>query len=151
MMRETGEIPRSTDVVILGAGIAGHCAALEAANQGAQVLLLEKASQPGGSSAMAGGGFLFAGTDLMRESGYNEGPEVLRRRLFESGKNRNDPALVDRFIRHQLEAYELLKRSGAKFKLNAEDHFLHETGTGRAITNVHMAATAHPNIVFATK
>lgn len=151
MMRETGEIPLSADVVVLGAGIAGHCAALEAANQGAQVLLLEKASQPGGSSAMAGGGFLFAGTDLMREAGHDQGPDVLRQRLFESGKNKNDPVMVDAFVKHQLEAYELLKRSGTKFKLNAADPLLHETGTGRAITNVHMAASAHPNIIFATK
>ena len=55
MMRETGEIPNTADVVILGAGIAGHAAALAAADAGAQVLLLEKASQPGGSSAMVGG------------------------------------------------------------------------------------------------
>lgn len=55
MIRETGQIPHSADVVVLGGGIAGHCAALEAAELGAQVLFLEKASQAGGSSAMAGG------------------------------------------------------------------------------------------------
>ena len=54
MLRETGELPPSADVIVLGAGIAGHCAALAAAEQGASVMLLEKASQPGGSSAMAG-------------------------------------------------------------------------------------------------
>jgi len=151
MMRETGEIPTSTDVVVLGAGIAGHCAALEAAERGAQVLFLEKASQAGGSSAMAGGGFIFAGTDLMHEAGINDGPEHLRQRLFASGKNKNNPVLVDAFVRHQLEAYALLKRHGAKFRLNGADRCLHETGTGRVITNMHMAAQAHPNITFASK
>ena len=151
MMRETGEIPNTADVVILGAGIAGHAAALAAADAGAQVLLLEKASQPGGSSAMAGGGFIFAGTDLMIAAGYDEGPEDLREKLFTSGKNRNNPVLVDAFAYNQLEAYEFLKANGAKFKLNPLDRCLHETGTGRVITNLHMAARAHANIIFASK
>ena len=151
MIRETGQIPHSADVVVLGGGITGHCAALEAAELGAQVLFLEKASQAGGSSAMAGGGFIFAGTDLMQAAGFDDGPEVLRQRLFASGKNRNSPVLVDAFVKHQLEAYRFLKDHGAKFKLNSMDRCLHETGTGRVVTNMHMAALAHPNIVYASK
>jgi fumarate reductase flavoprotein subunit len=151
MMRETGEIPQSADVVILGAGIAGHCAALAAAEAGAQVLLLEKASQPGGSSAMAGGGFVFVGTDLQKQAGYDEDAEYLRKGLFETGKNRNNPVLVDAFVRNQLEAYAFLVQHGAKFKLGQIDRLILETGTGRVITNLHMAARAHPNIIFASK
>ena len=151
MMRETGEIPQSADVVILGAGIAGHCAALAAAEAGAQVLLLEKASQPGGSSAMAGGGFVFVGTDLQKQAGYDEDAEYLRKGLFETGKNRNNPVLIDAFVRNQLEAYAFLVQHGAKFKLGQIDRLILETGTGRVITNLHMAARAHPNIIFASK
>ena len=151
MMRETGEIPQSADVVILGAGIAGHCAALAAAEAGAQVLLLEKASQPGGSSAMAGGGFVFVGTDLQKQAGYDEDAEYLRKGLFETGKNRNNPVLVDAFVRNQHEAYAFLVQHGAKFKLGQIDRLILETGTGRVITNLHMAARAHPNIIFASK
>ena len=151
MMRETGEIPQSADVVILGAGIAGHCAALAAAEAGAQVLLLEKASQPGGSSAMAGGGFVFVGTDLQKQAGYDEDAEYLRKGLFETGKNRNNPVLIDAFVRNQLEAYAFLVQHGAKFKLGQIDRLILETGTGRVITNLHMAARGHPNIIFASK
>jgi fumarate reductase flavoprotein subunit len=151
MLHEQGEIPQTADVVVLGAGIAGHCAALAAAEAGAQVLLLEKASQPGGSSAMAGGGFVFAGTDLMLEAGYNEDSDYLRKRLFETGKGKNNPALVEAFVLNQLDAYEFLKAHGVKFRLMQMDRCLHETGTGRAVTNLNMAARAHPNITFATK
>ncbi|GLI96659.1 FAD-dependent oxidoreductase [Sphingobium sp. BS19] len=151
MLHETDDIPLSADVIVFGAGIAGHCAALAAAEYGLQVLLLEKASQAGGSSAMAGGGFIFAGTDLMKEAGYDDGPEELRERLFLSGKNKNNPDLVDAYVNHQLEAYEFLKKHGAKFKLSAMDRCLHETGTGRVITNMHMAARAHSNIIYASK
>lgn len=151
MLRETGQLPEAADVVVLGAGMAGHCAALAAAERGASVLLLEKASQPGGSSAMAGGGFIFTGTDLMIAEGRHDTPEELRATLFKYGKNRNNPELVDLFIRRQLEAYELLKCHGAKFTLSALDPRLHMTGTGRVVTNLHMAVQAHPNIGFVSK
>jgi urocanate reductase len=47
------------DVVIIGSGAAGCAAALEAADAGARVVMLEKASERwmGGNSLLAGGGF----------------------------------------------------------------------------------------------
>jgi 3-oxo-5alpha-steroid 4-dehydrogenase len=44
-----------TDVLIVGGGGAGISAAIEAADAGARVLVLEAASEPGGSTALAGG------------------------------------------------------------------------------------------------
>ena len=44
----------SFDVVVAGFGIAGGCAALEAARAGARVLLLERAAVHGGTSSMSG-------------------------------------------------------------------------------------------------
>ena len=41
------------DVVVCGFGGAGGCAAIEAANKGAKVLLLERASDGGGSTALS--------------------------------------------------------------------------------------------------
>ena len=46
---------RETDVVIAGGGLAGYCAALEAAAAGASVLLFEKQPAVGGSSVLSGG------------------------------------------------------------------------------------------------
>ena len=43
------------DVVVVGFGIAGGCAAVSAAAAGAKVLVLEKAAAAGGTSSMAGG------------------------------------------------------------------------------------------------
>ncbi|HUN12403.1 MAG TPA: FAD-dependent oxidoreductase, partial [Rhabdaerophilum sp.] len=47
------------DVVVVGAGNAALCAALSAAEQGARVLVLERApeAERGGNSAFTGGGF----------------------------------------------------------------------------------------------
>ncbi|MDB5820669.1 MAG: hypothetical protein JWQ11_4309, partial [Rhizobacter sp.] len=56
------------DVVVIGAGMAGHCTALEAARQGGRVLLLEKTALYGGSTRMCGGAFAFAGTEVQKKN-----------------------------------------------------------------------------------
>src|SRR3546814_2023930 len=45
------------DVVVVGFGISGGCAALEAARSGGRVVLLERAAIHGGTSSMSGGAF----------------------------------------------------------------------------------------------
>lgn len=45
----------TADVIVVGMGIAGACAAIEAAEAGSTVIALEGASGPGGSSAQSGG------------------------------------------------------------------------------------------------
>ena len=61
------------DVVVAGFGIAGGCAALEAARVGARVLLLERAAVPGGTTCMAGGHFyLGGGTAVQRATGHED-------------------------------------------------------------------------------
>ena len=57
----------TVDVVVLGAGLAGHCAALEAADAGARVMLMEKMARYGGSTLMSAGSFALAGTDLQAQ------------------------------------------------------------------------------------
>ena len=66
------------DVVVVGFGIAGGCAAVEAAATGASVLILERAAAPGGTSAMAGGHFyLGGGTVVQRATGHQDTPDEM--------------------------------------------------------------------------
>ena len=66
------------DVVVVGFGIAGGCAAVEAAAAGASVLVLERAAVAGGTSAMAGGHFyLGGGTAVQRATGHQDSPEEM--------------------------------------------------------------------------
>jgi 3-oxo-5alpha-steroid 4-dehydrogenase len=66
------------DVVVVGFGIAGGCAALEAARAGARVLVLERAAVHGGTSSMSGGHFyLGGGTAVQRATGWEDSAEQM--------------------------------------------------------------------------
>ncbi|HET7683552.1 MAG TPA: 3-oxosteroid 1-dehydrogenase [Marmoricola sp.] len=60
---------RTHDVVVVGAGGAGMSAALAAAHHGLDVLLVEKSSYFGGSTARSGGGVWIPGNYALREAG----------------------------------------------------------------------------------
>ena len=77
---------READVVIVGYGGAGATAAIEAAQLGAEVLLLEAASGGGGSTAISGGHlYLGGGTRVQRAVGIDDTPEEMFRYLVAGG------------------------------------------------------------------
>jgi 3-oxo-5alpha-steroid 4-dehydrogenase len=66
------------DVLVIGFGIAGGCAAVSAAEAGAKVLVLERAGAAGGTSAMAGGHFyLGGGTAVQQATGHDDSAEEM--------------------------------------------------------------------------
>lgn len=120
-----------TQLLVAGGGLAGFAAALEAAQRGARVLLLEKMGEIGGSSAMSGGCMAFAGTDLQQAAGVADSDELLRRDLIEVGQHDNDPALVDAYVSHQLETYRWLREQGVQFSPSLE------SSSGQSVPRVH--------------
>ncbi|MFF2732443.1 FAD-binding protein [Streptomyces sp. NPDC058008] len=61
------------DVLVVGFGCAGAAAAFEAASAGADVLVLERAGGPGGSSALSGGElYLGGGTPVQAACGFED-------------------------------------------------------------------------------
>ncbi|BCQ09099.1 putative fumarate reductase/succinate dehydrogenase [Mycobacterium heckeshornense] len=70
------------DVVVIGFGIAGGCAAVSAAAAGARVLVLERAAAAGGTTAMAGGHFyLGGGTAVQQATGHPDSPDEMYKYL----------------------------------------------------------------------
>ncbi|MCT7661993.1 FAD-binding protein [Mycobacterium deserti] len=70
------------DVVVIGFGISGGCAAVSAAAAGARVLVLEKAAAAGGTTAMAGGHFyLGGGTEVQTATGHQDSAEEMYKYL----------------------------------------------------------------------
>lgn len=103
------------DVLVIGAGMAGHCAAIAAREAGALVLMIEKCDKAGGSSLMSGATFAFAGTDHQARQAIEDSDDQLRSDLFDAGGNRNDPAMVELYVSHQLETYRWLCDLGVEF------------------------------------
>jgi len=70
------------DVVVVGFGIAGGCAAVSAAAAGARVLVLERAAAAGGTTSMAGGHFyLGGGTAVQQATGHTDSADEMYRYL----------------------------------------------------------------------
>ncbi|SMF00565.1 3-oxosteroid 1-dehydrogenase [Pseudobacteriovorax antillogorgiicola] len=63
------------DVVVVGSGAAGMTAALKAAHEGLRVVLIEKSSKFGGSTARSGGGIWIRNNEILDEVGVQDTPE----------------------------------------------------------------------------
>ena len=74
-------------MAVIGFGIAGGCAALEAARAGARVLVLERAAVPGGTTCLAGGHFyLGGGTAVQRATGHEDSAAEMYKYLVATSK-----------------------------------------------------------------
>jgi len=120
-----------TTLVVVGAGMAGFATALQAAQAGHDVILLEKLEETGGSSAMSGGCLAFAGTDLQSANGVEDSSELLFKDLREVGKFENDESLVQAYVDNQLDTYEWMKQAGVQFGPHIE------TSSGQSVPRVH--------------
>lgn len=106
-----------TDVLIVGGGGAGICAAIEAADAGAEVVVLEAASDAGGSTAMAGGLiYMGGGTPTQQACGFEDDVEEMYKYLMLASGPNADPDKVRLYCDRSLEHYAWLTRQGVVFK-----------------------------------
>lgn len=104
------------DVVVVGFGIAGGCAALEAARTGARVLLLEKAAVHGGTSSMSGGHFyLGGGTAVQQATGHEDTVEAMTAYLMASTKD-PDEEKIRAYCEGSVEHFDWLEDLGFAFE-----------------------------------
>ncbi len=92
--RHQPEWDKQTDVVIVGFGGAGAAAAIEAADAGAEVLVLEKGHRPGGATRMSGGVIYAAGTSTQKAAGIADTAEEMYKYWMGADNGAKDPALV---------------------------------------------------------
>lgn len=103
------------DVVVVGTGAAGLCAALEAASAGAEVLLVESEAVAGGSTNLSGGIIMAADTSVQRAAGYTDSIEALYRDYSNLNQGAIDPGLVWQLASQSGPAVEWLIGLGVKF------------------------------------
>jgi succinate dehydrogenase/fumarate reductase flavoprotein subunit len=91
---------RRTDVVIVGSGAVGIAAGLEAHETGARVIVIEKEAQLGGAAAISGGGCSCVGTQLQREQGIEDTPDLAFDDWITWGEGAADEAWTRFYIAH---------------------------------------------------
>ena len=106
----------TADVVVIGYGISGACAALEARGAGADVLVLERASGGGGASALSAGIFyLGGGTGVQKAVGCDDDADWMYRFLMAS-THAPDPRIVRRFCDDSVAHFDWLEEQGVPFE-----------------------------------
>jgi 3-oxo-5alpha-steroid 4-dehydrogenase len=118
-VRSEADVPADAaayDVVVVGFGIAGGCAALEAARAGARVLLLERAAVHGGTSSLSGGHFyLGGGTAVQQATGHEDPVEEMVKYLTATSKE-PEPDKIRAYCEGSVEHFDWLESLGFRFE-----------------------------------
>lgn len=105
-----------TDIVVIGGGASGLAAAITAAENGAKVMILEKANGTGGCANMAMG-LLGVETRIQKEHLVG----ITREKAFEKFMNythwRSDAKLVKKYIDNSADTIQWLEDMGVEFAL----------------------------------
>lgn len=104
------------DVVVVGFGVAGASAAIEAADRGERVLVLDASS--GGGASRLSGGIVYAGggTEFQRQAGYTDTPENLFAYLRQEVGDAVDEATLRRFCDESAGTIPWLEEQGIRFR-----------------------------------
>lgn len=104
------------DVIVIGYGIAGACAALEARRAGGDVLVVERASGGGGASALSSGLFyLGGGTAVQKAAGYDDDAENMYR-FMTASMGTEQAALIRRYCDDNVAHFDWLEAQGVPFE-----------------------------------
>lgn len=106
------EEAKSYDVVVVGSGGAGLAAAIQAHDEGASVLIVEKMPTIGGNTIKASAGMNAAETRFQRVKGIQDSKELFYQETLKGGKNKNNPELLRRFVENAPQAIEWLATRG---------------------------------------
>ncbi|HAU8264380.1 TPA: flavocytochrome c [Kluyvera intermedia] len=104
--------PKNYDVVVVGSGGAGLAAAIQAHDEGARVLIVEKMPTFGGNTIKASAGMNAAETRFQRVKGIEDSKELFYQETLKGGQNRNNPELLRCFVEHAPQAIEWLANRG---------------------------------------
>ncbi|MGE3244892.1 MAG: FAD-dependent oxidoreductase [Beijerinckiaceae bacterium] len=105
-----------TDVVIVGGGGAGIAAGIEALDAGADVIVVEKMSEPGGAAITSGGGCLIVGSPIQKKAGIEDTPDLAFDDWMKWGGQAADAVWARYYIEHTLhDLYHWAEKNGVSW------------------------------------
>lgn len=120
--REVASYDAEADVLVAGFGCAGAAAAYEAATAGADVLVLERAGGPGGSSAQSGGElYLGGGTRVQEACGFEDDADTMFAYLRAALGPHADEEKLRLYCDGSVEHFEWFVARGVRFQESMYD------------------------------
>lgn len=142
-------------VLIIGAGISGLSAALEAARRGASVVVVDMSTVGGGHAILSNGAISIVGTPLQEQQKIADSPTLAEKDFLARGED-NDTRWVAAYVRDSREwLYDWLTDLGVSFQGLARPagnsvrrlHLTRGKGLG-LVEPIYLACLRHPNIRF---
>ena len=143
------------DLLIIGAGISGLSAALEAARGGVSVLVVDMSTVGGGHAILSNGAVSIIGTPLQEQRKIADSPTLAEKDFLARGDD-NDPRRVAEYVRNSREwLHDWLTDLGVSFANLARPagnsvprlHLTRGKGLG-LVEPIYRACLRHPNIRF---
>jgi fumarate reductase flavoprotein subunit len=107
---------RDYDVIVVGTGIAGHCAAVEVLEAGAHVLMLDAENKIGGSSCLSSGMLMGANTRYQRSLGIlDDSPESFFRHYMTANHWQVQPSVARRLCFEAGRTVDWLEQRGVAY------------------------------------
>ncbi|KAK0404683.1 hypothetical protein QR680_017570 [Steinernema hermaphroditum] len=105
----SSKMPKTEEpVIVVGGGLAGLSAAVEALRAGAKVILVEREKDVGGNSAKASSGINGCGTEAQHAAGIKDSTDKFYSDTMSAGDRENDGALVDLLVHESADAVQFL-------------------------------------------
>jgi flavocytochrome c len=144
------------DVLVVGAGISGLSAALEAGRGGASVLVVDMWSIFGGHAVMSHGGLCIVGTPVQERAGIVDSPELAKSDFLTYGEDAHE-GWVDFYVHNSREMiYDWISDMGLTFSGgvtripgNSVARFHNPDGRGLGLVSpIYRACLLNPNVRF---
>ena len=114
--RPKKRLSENWDVVVVGAGFAGMCAALEAAERGAKTVLLEKMNRPDGATVYSSGWIAAVGSRFQKNH-PEDSPKAFFEDMMRLSHQRSDPELIKVYAEESGAGIDWLADHGTPFYL----------------------------------
>ena len=117
--RSIDEWHYETDVAVVGFGGAGSCAAIEAADAGKRVIIMDLAAGSGGSTALSSAEIYMGGeggTRVQKAVGYEDTNQAMIDYLTDCAGPQADSAKIEAYVKGSVDHFNWLVEQGVPFK-----------------------------------